>query len=448
MKESKFACIKCGSIHSKWNGQCSECKEWNSIEMTKKSSLQSDKKLEFTTLNSTINLSERMITSYDEFNRVCGGGIVSGSILLIGGDPGIGKSTLLLHLASGMTNDVAYISGEESVEQICLRAKRLGISNSNVHIGAITDVASITTSIVNTNIKLVIIDSIHTMKMNNVDSVPGSVNQIRSCTQEIMNFAKSENITFILVGHVTKDGMIAGPKLLEHMVDAVLYMEHFGSYRLLRSMKNRFGSTSETGIFEMHHTGLKEIKNPSTLFLTEAHEGNGTCIFPSIEGERPILIEVQALVSKTNFQNPRRSVVGWEVNRVNTIIAVLESICQIDLNSHDIYVNMAGGLKISEPAADLAIATALISSKKQAKISRDWIIFGEIGLAGEIRQVTQQARRVTEAINIGFKNIIMPYAKNLDIPVESIKKINIFYVKNMNEFLTQFQKNFVKSNQK
>jgi DNA repair protein RadA/Sms len=354
------------------------------------------------------------MTDCEEFNRVCGGGLVPGSILLIGGDPGVGKSTLLLNISSNVNCDVAYISGEESIEQICLRAKRLGIKESRIQICAETKIDVVIDQISkNDDIKLVIVDSIHTMRMTQVDSVAGSVNQIRASTQEIMDFAKSRGITFILVGHVTKDGIIAGPKLLEHMVDVVLYLENSGSYRFLRSIKNRFGSTSEVGIFEMVSSGLKEVKNPSTLFLSELSNQNriGSCIFPNIEGDRPILIEVQTLVSKSNFQNPRRSVVGWEMNRVITILAVLESKCKINFAMQDVYVNITGGMKVSEPAADLAIALSLISSIKNIPIPSDWIIFGEIGLSGEVRQVNQQSRRVTEAINIGFQVIIMPYEK-------------------------------------
>lgn len=436
-----YACNSCGAVYSKWAGQCSECGEWNCI--SEKTTTTSKNSKPFVNLDSSIPLNERLQCQYDEFNRVCGGGIVNGSIILIGGDPGVGKSTLLLHIASTINSKVLYVSGEESIEQISLRAKRLNVNSSNMIVGSETKVDQVLDYIrQNDEIKVVIIDSIHTMRMNTVESVSGSVNQIRACTQEIMDFAKNQNITFILVGHVTKDGIIAGPKLLEHMVDVVLYLENSNSYRFLRSIKNRFGSTSEVGIFEMTSKGLIEVKNPSTLFLSfNRSEQIGSCVFPSIEGERPILAEIQTLISKSNFQNPRRSVVGWETNRVITILAVLESICKLSFTFYDVYVNIAGGFRLSETAADLAIAASLISSIKNIHIPNDTTIFGEVSLSGEVRQVQHQNRRLMECINIGYKNIYMPYEKNLDIDENILDKVNIKFVKNIHE-LMNIMKNF------
>lgn len=440
-----YVCNACGASYSKWAGQCIECGEWNSLE-EKTIQQKSQSQKPFVQLNSNIYLNERMQSAYEEFNRVCGGGVVTGSIILIGGDPGVGKSTLLLHIAATLNSKVMYISGEESIEQISLRAKRLSITNTKISIGSETKIDLALEYIQREgDIKVVIIDSIHTMRMSNVDSVSGSINQIRACTQEIIDFGKNNGITFILVGHVTKDGIIAGPKLLEHMVDVVLYLENAGSYRFLRSIKNRFGSTSEVGIFEMTSKGLLEVDNPSTLFLSSGEQEQiGSCVFPSIEGERPILIEIQTLISKSSFQNPRRSVVGWETNRVITILAVLESICSISFTFYDVYVNIAGGLKVSETAADLAIAAALISSSKKISIPRNTIIFGEISLSGEVRQVSQQNRRLIESINIGYKRIYMPYEKNLDLPEEVLKKVKITFIKDVNH-LVQCMKEFNKN---
>ena len=359
---------------------------------------------------------DRLSTGIAELDRVCGGGLVAGSVILVGGDPGIGKSTLLLQVCASVANsatnpEVYYISGEEAIDQVRIRAKRLGLEKSPVNLASSTEIKDIITSLKKADAAVVVIDSIQTMYLSDVDSTPGSVTQVRACSYELIKLAKKKGFTLFLVGHVTKQGEIAGPRVLEHMVDTVLYFEgerghHF---RILRSVKNRYGATDEIGVFEMQDKGLVEVANPSALFLAE-RQGNisGSCVFAGIEGSRPVLVEIQALVSQSGYSSPRRAVVGWDSNRLSMILAVLEARGGINLSSQDVYLNIAGGLRITEPAADLAVALAIISSLNNKPLPADMVVFGEIGLSGEIRAVSQPSLRLKEAKKLGFTSAITP----------------------------------------
>ena len=421
-KSSKqYICQACGTLHLKWSGKCEQCNKWNSLleeNISKPSgplSKSSGNKINFEYLkNDTLEFS-RLKTNYSEIDRVIGGGFVSGSVTLIGGDPGIGKSTLLLQLVGNLSKNgeqCIYVSGEESLSQIKMRADRLGIKDSNIQFASVTNASDISTTIgSNKTRSVLIIDSIQTMYLPQLDSSPGTVTQVRACAHELIIAAKKSNTILVLIGHVTKDGTIAGPRVLEHMVDTVLYFEGDNNfqYRILRSMKNRFGPTNEIGVFEMLHNGLKEIINPSKLFLSDRQKNvSGSAIFAGLEGTRPILIEVQALVMPSSLVSPRRTIVGWDTARLSMLSAVLESRCKIHLSNMDIFLNIAGGIKIFEPAADLAVAAAIISSVKDIPISFSSVFFGEIGLSGEIRKVNQPELRIKEASKLGFDNIIMP----------------------------------------
>lgn len=358
----------------------------------------------------------RLLTRIAEFDRVTGGGIVPGAAVLIGGDPGIGKSTILLQSVCALTNNnvnCVYISGEESTDQIRMRANRLGLGDTPVKLASATNVRDILETIKTSEekVQLLIIDSIQTMFVDNIDSAPGTVTQVRTSAQEIIRMAKSKGIAVIFVGHVTKDGQIAGPRVLEHLVDTVLYFEGDRShqFRILRAVKNRFGPTDEIGVFEMAEQGLIEVSNPSALFLSQRHEdATGSAVLAALEGTRPLLVEVQALVAPSSLAAPRRSVLGWDHNRLAMIVAVLETRCGISLSNHDIFLNIAGGIRIQEPAADLAVAAALISALKGEALPSDTIFFGEIGLAGEVRQITQPDLRLKESSKLGFEKAIIP----------------------------------------
>ena len=358
----------------------------------------------------------RLQTRIAEFDRVTGGGIVPGAAILIGGDPGIGKSTLLLQSVCALTNNnvaCAYISGEESTDQIRMRANRLGLGETPVKLASATNVRDILETVKDSanDIKLLVIDSIQTMYVDSIDSAPGTVTQVRTSAQEIIRMAKSRGIAVIFVGHVTKDGQIAGPRVLEHLVDTVLYFEGDRShhFRILRAVKNRFGPTDEIGVFEMAEQGLIEVKNPSALFLSQRHEdATGSAVLAALEGTRPLLVEVQALVAPSSLASPRRSVLGWDHNRLAMIVAVLEARCGVRLSSHDIFLNIAGGIRINEPAADLAVAAALISAISAQPLPADTVFFGEIGLAGEIRQVAQADVRLKESAKLGFEKATIP----------------------------------------
>ena len=417
----KYVCQACGTLHLKWSGKCEQCNKWNSLleeNISKPSgplSKSSGHKINFEYLKNDILKYPRLKTNFSEIDRVIGGGFVSGSVTLIGGDPGIGKSTLLLQLVGNLSikgEQCIYVSGEESLSQIKMRADRLGIKDSNIQFASVTNASDIATTIGSVKTRSVlIIDSIQTMYLPQLDSSPGTVTQVRASTHELIIAAKKNNSILILIGHVTKDGTIAGPRVLEHMVDTVLYFEGDNNfqYRVLRSMKNRFGPTNEIGVFEMLQNGLKEIINPSKLFLSDRQKNvSGSAIFAGLEGTRPILIEVQALVMPSSLASPRRTIVGWDTARLSMLSAVLESRCKIHLSNMDIFLNIAGGIKIFEPAADLAVAAAIISSVKDIPISFSSVFFGEIGLSGEIRKVNQPELRIKEAAKLGFDNIILP----------------------------------------
>ena len=414
-----FVCNSCGSSYQKWQGQCVDCLEWNSIEeemhqlsnsLAPSNITSSGTPIDIEDLSGDIYETSRIITPISELNRVLGGGLVEGSAILIGGDPGIGKSTLLLQLAATLSQNgtkTLYVTGEESTNQVKLRATRLGIKDSKTKIitaGNVSDIIS-TINLNRNEIDLVVIDSIQTMFLSAISSSPGTTSQVKASAHELINYAKQNNIILLIVGHVTKEGQIAGPKLLEHMVDTVLYFEgdNTHQFRILRSMKNRFGGVNEIGVFEMRGQGLVEITNPSELFLMERDNNvPGTAIFAGIEGTRPILVEVQALICPSNMPTPRRAVVGWDQNRLAMILAVLSVRFGLNLSTYEVYLTIAGGLKITEPAVDLAVAAAIISAAKNIPLPDKSIFFGEIGLSGEVRKVSHTEQRLKEAKKLGF----------------------------------------------
>ncbi|MDR2781146.1 MAG: DNA repair protein RadA [Holosporaceae bacterium] len=440
--EKKFYCSECGARYPKWLGKCEDCGQWNSIVENISAGEKSEtgnSRLNFKTLAAPQERLDRKLSDIGEFDRVLGGGIVSGSVVLIGGDPGIGKSTLLLQISAALSQDYkcVYISGEESAEQICMRAARLGAGDSSVKLACETDIDIVLNSL-GEDVDFLIIDSIQTLQSFSVDSIPGTVSQVRACAYKLINFAKTTNTTVFLIGHVTKDGAIAGPKILEHMVDTVLYFEgeRGNSYRILRSVKNRYGPCDELGIFEMQQHGLVGVSNPSVLFLTQRSESvPGSVVFSGIEGTRPILVEVQALVSKSYFSAPRRTVVGWDMNRLFTILAVIESKCKISFSDRDVYLNIAGGLKISEPACDLAVAMSLLSARSETIILNETCVFGEIGLTGEVRSVSRCSERIKEAEKLGFKRIIAPASNTIVKSGDGVKIETIETIMNVVELL-------------
>lgn len=445
-----FFCQSCGYESSKWMGQCPGCKEWNTfVEETVKPTAKTvtNKSAavvagEYTAPVSLADIvmkdEERSDTHIGELNRVLGGGLVRGSLILVGGDPGIGKSTLLLQVAgnlSGDKKDILYISGEESLRQIKLRANRIGEFSDSLKFLCETNLSNIEEAIVRTKPEVVIIDSIQTMYSESVSSAPGSVSQVRESTSVLLRIAKSMNVSVFIVGHVTKEGQVAGPRVLEHMVDTVLYFEgdRHASYRILRAVKNRFGSTNEIGVFEMQEKGLVEVTNPSEFMLDGRPEGaSGSIVTCSVEGTRPILIEVQALVSHTNFGFPRRQANGTDYNRVNLLMAVLEKRIGLQLGDFDAYVNLAGGMKVAEPSLDLGICLAIISSFKNRPISDDVVAFGEVGLSGEVRSVNMAESRVSEALKLGFKTVIVPKALESKLK-KSFKGIEIIGVASVSD---------------
>lgn len=420
----QYVCNTCGAVYAKWQGKCDACQEWNTIveekvEQSGFSVLNQKKKgslIEFVDLSGSAETYARLKTGIKEIDRVSGGGLVPGSAVLVGGDPGIGKSTLLLQIAAGLSvmkdvGDCFYISGEEAIDQVRIRAQRLGVASTPVKLASTTEVKDIIATIDKAWPSVVIIDSIQTMYLEDVESTPGSVSQVRACAYELIKLAKKKGFVLFLVGHVTKQGAIAGPRILEHMVDTVLYFEgeRGHQFRILRAVKNRYGATDEIGVFEMQDKGLVEVENPSALFLAE-RQGNvsGSCVFAGVEGSRPVLVEIQALVSPSGYSAPKRAVVGWDSNRLSMILAVLEARCGYNFSGQDVYLNIAGGLKISEPAADLAVAMAVISSLTNKPLPSDMVMFGEIGLSGEIRAVPQPSLRLKEAAKLGFASAIVP----------------------------------------
>ncbi len=423
--QKSYICQSCGSVFPRWSGRCDSCGEWNTIveEITEAavpkglSGKQKGRVIELADLcGDQQNEYRRFLTRIAEFDRVTGGGVVPGAAVLIGGDPGIGKSTLLLQIVCALTNnnvECAYISGEESIDQIRMRASRLNLGDTNLKLASATNVRDILETVRSSknDIKLLVIDSIQTMFVDSIDSAPGTVTQVRTSAQEIIRMAKTHGIAVIFVGHVTKDGQIAGPRVLEHLVDTVLYFEGDRShhFRILRAVKNRFGPTDEIGVFEMAEQGLIEVSNPSALFLSQRHEDStGSAVLAALEGTRPLLVEVQALVAPSSLASPRRAVLGWDHNRLAMIVAVLETRCGIRLSNYDIFLNIAGGIRINEPAADLAVAAALISSLSNQPLPTDTIFFGEVGLAGEIRQVAQSDIRLKESAKLGFERAVIP----------------------------------------
>lgn len=426
ISKSLFICQNCGAVHKKWSGKCSDCGEWNTITEEKEEGglisqnsdiqkvLETANEIHFENLDKKIEESQRDIVGIGELDRVLGGGLVKGSAVLIGGDPGIGKSTLLLQTMCTLSNkglSCLYISGEESTNQVRIRAQRLQLEKSSLKIASATLLTDIVKALIKEQPQVVVIDSIQTIFDPEISSASGTVSQVRACGNELINIAKTRNITLIIVSHVNKDGQIAGPKVLEHMVDTVLYFEGDKDYqfRILRSIKNRFGAANEIGIFEMHDVGLVEISNPSQLFLSSREDlVSGSAVLSGIEGTRPILAEVQALIAPSYMPSPRRAVVGWDQNRLAMIIAVLSSRFGTNLYDKEVYLNVVGGLKISEPASDLAVAVALISAFKDKAIPRNWVFMGEIGLSGEIRMVSQIEYRLKEAEKLGFVKAIVP----------------------------------------
>jgi len=420
----EYACQNCGAVYPKWQGKCDACGEWNTIVEEKAggegfSNFNPKRKgniIDFVSLSGSTQSLDRLCTNIRELDRVCGGGLVPGSVILVGGDPGIGKSTLLLQTCASLSNlpqkpECYYISGEEALDQVRIRARRLELEQSPVNLASATDVRDIVTTLEKSNAAVVVIDSIQTMYLEEAESTPGSVSQVRACAYELIKLAKKKGFVLFLVGHVTKQGSIAGPRVLEHMVDTVLYFEgeRGHQFRILRAVKNRYGATDEIGVFEMQDKGLAEVENPSALFLAE-RQGNisGSCVFAGIEGSRPVLVEIQALVSPSGYSSPKRAVVGWDSGRLSMVLAVLEARGGLNLSSQDVYLNIAGGLKISEPAADLAVAMAIVSSLTNHPLPADMVIFGEIGLSGEIRAVSQPNLRLKEAHKLGFHNAIVP----------------------------------------
>lgn len=419
----RYVCNSCGTTHTKWAGKCGDCGGWNTLteEVSASAgppskSLGSGKgrRVELSSLSASEPPPVRIKSGINEFDRVLGDGFVPGSAILVGGDPGIGKSTLLLQAAAAIARTGAktiYVSGEEARAQIRLRADRLGVSDTDVLLAAETSLRDILTTLDAEKPALVIIDSIQTMWSDTIDSAPGSVSQVRACALELTNFAKRRGVAVILVGHVTKEGQIAGPRVVEHMVDTVLYCEgeRGHQFRILRSVKNRFGPADEIGVFEMTGTGMKEVSNPSALFLGDRDErAPGSVVFAGIEGTRPVLVEIQALVAQSSLGTSRRAVVGWDSGRLAMVLAVLEARCGLQLGAFDVYLNVAGGLRISEPAADLAVAAALISSYTNNPVPTRTVVFGEISLSGAIRPVAQSGARLREARKLGFDTVFAP----------------------------------------
>ncbi len=435
-KGSSFICQNCGAAYTRWQGKCESCGEWNTLaEESAVAPLGKSgpgkpggrgRAFALQPLSGETQDAPRLATGMPEFDRVTGGGLVRGSVLLLGGDPGIGKSTLLVQVAAalaGLKQRSVYISGEEAVAQVRLRAERLSLAQARVELASETSVEDIIATLSQGDLpRLVVIDSIQTMWTDAVDSSPGTVTQVRASAQALIRFAKRSGACVILVGHVTKDGQIAGPRVVEHMVDAVMSFEGEGShqFRILRAVKNRFGPTDEIGVFEMTGLGLREVQNPSELFLSERDLGSpGTAVFAGIEGTRPVLVEIQALVAPSALGTPRRAVVGWDPSRLSMVIAVLEAHCGVRLASHDVYLNVAGGLRIHEPAADLAAAAALVSSLAGAPLPADAVFFGEVSLSGAIRPVAQSPARLKEAAKLGFQRAYLPDPGRADSPSDA-----------------------------
>ncbi|MBQ3474057.1 DNA repair protein RadA [Candidatus Saccharibacteria bacterium] len=445
---SEFVCQQCGAVYKKWVGQCTNCKSWNSlveqvseISTKGKSALSkgqvSGKKLDFVKLSSVqpSDAKARLLTDFSDLNTVLGGGILLGSVSLLAGQPGIGKSTLLMQISAEVAKkyNVLYISGEESAGQVKLRAERLGASSDKLSFAASTSANDIAKTIETGEFSLVIVDSIQTLAMDEISSAPGTVSQVTNSGNLIIRAAKQTNTAVIIVGHVTKEGTLAGPKVLEHLVDVVLNFEgdRYGGFKTVRAVKNRFGSTNEVAIFEMANEGLKEVKNPSEALLAERTNTDGSVILATLEGNRPILVEIQALVVKSNFGYPKRTASGFDLNRLNLLIAVLERRTKLKLSDKDIFINVVGGMKLNDSAADLAVAIAIASAVAGRKLGEEYVVFGEVGLGGEIRSAFRADQRIAEAKKLGFKHAIAPATirDKFVVPVKDLRETLIKYVK-------------------
>ncbi|MEO1321611.1 MAG: DNA repair protein RadA [Pseudomonadota bacterium] len=450
MAKSHFVCQSCGAVHSKWSGRCDACGEWNTLVeeasggppgglKAAKAGTKSSRKAEFTALNGDDAPPERILLGVDELDRVFGGGIVPSSATLIGGDPGIGKSTLLLQVAARLARNglkSVYVSGEEAAAQIQERARRLKVADSPVDLATETDLRKVLSALKAAKPDFVVIDSIQTMWSDSLEAAPGSVSQVRACGQELTRWAKKSGAALILVGHVTKEGQIAGPRVVEHMVDTVFYFEgeRGHQFRILRAVKNRFGPTDEIGIFEMHQYGLAPAREPSALFLSsDADEAGGAAVFAAMEGSRPVLAEVQALVAPSAYGTPRRSIVGWDNNRLAMLLAVLEARCGMSLGGRDVYLSVAGGYRIAEPAGDLAAAAALLTSAANTPGPRKAIYFGEIALSGAVRPVARMEQRLKEAARLGFEQAFVP-----DGSPTAIEGLTITPIKRLSDLVELF----------
>ncbi len=449
--KTSYVCHSCGSVYSQWAGKCEACGAWNSLhaetsEAGPPKSLAAGKKGKSLELHALEFSEEKPLlrhkTGLNEFDRVTGGGLVPGCAILLGGDPGIGKSTLLLQAVCALAQKgltCVYISGEEAVDQVRLRAQRLGLDKSPVALASATNVREIAATIESSKIDVLVIDSIQTMYVDTVESAPGTVTQVRTAAQELTRLAKKTGTAIFFVGHVTKDGQIAGPRVLEHMVDTVLYFEgdRGHQFRILRTVKNRFGPTDEIGVFEMGELGLSEVANPSALFLSQRQSDvTGSAVFAGMEGTRPILVEVQALVAPAPYGAPRRSVIGWDQNRLSMILAVLEARCGLAFSGSEVYLNMAGGIRITEPAADLAVAAALISALQGRPVPAETVFFGEIGLSGEIRAVSQPDQRLKEAAKLGFNEACVTIRTGHKKKQATIDNMNIKELSHLDELIS------------
>lgn len=443
--KTKYVCQECGYENSKWLGRCPECEKWNTfieeIEDKKSSKevfvidKESSKPVSINSLE--VKQQERFSTNIKELDRVLGGGVVKGSLVLVGGDPGIGKSTLLIQVSNNVSQSnkkVLYISGEESIYQIKMRAKRLGINSDNLYVLSENNLNIIERYLESVNPDLIIVDSIQTVFSPDITSAPGTVSQVREGTSRFMKISKKMGISTFIVGHVTKEGAIAGPKLLEHMVDTVLYFEgeRFNTYRMIRAVKNRFGSTNELGVFEMRDVGLVELENPSKILISEKPKDvSGSVIVATVEGTRPMLLELQALVAPTSFGIPKRAATGVDYNRVGLLMAVLEKRVGMQIQNQDVYINVVGGIKVSEPAMDLGIIVSIASSFRNIEIDENTVVIGEVGLTGEVRAVSFIDKRIMECMKLGFKKIIIPKSNYKSL--EDIKGVNIWPVENVRE---------------
>lgn len=444
----QFVCQQCGAVYSKWVGQCSNCQAWNSLVEqavesadNKKSAIEkgklSGKKLDFMKIKSVVpsDAKERLKTEFDDLNLVLGGGILRGSVMLLAGQPGIGKSTLLMQISAEVAkkHNVLYISGEESSGQVKLRAERLGADSDKLSFAASTSGNDIAKTIESGEFDLVIVDSIQTLAMDEISSAPGTVSQVTNCGNLIIRAAKSTDTAVIIVGHVTKEGTLAGPKVLEHLVDVVLNFEgdRYGGFKTVRAVKNRFGSTNEVAIFEMDEKGLVEVKNPSEALLSERVNTDGSVILATMEGNRPILVEIQALATPSNFGYPKRTASGFDLNRLNLLIAVLERRTKLKLADKDIFINVVGGMRLNDSAADLAVCMAIASAVAGRKLGEEYVVFGEVGLGGEIRSVSRAMQRIAEAKKLGFSHAIGPATihDKFVIPARDLRETLIKYVK-------------------